>query len=133
MVNADRDQVGQVVMNLLLNAMHALENVDQGEISIHMHKTGGSTFLSIVDHGIGIPPARLKDVFIPFFSTREGGSSIRLSLSRLIMRNHGGQISVVSASFFTKFELVFRDEAQVAQRASYAVGECLAINWLRGF
>ena len=52
--------------------------------------------VEISDNGTGIPPGILDKIFVPFFSTKAEGSGIGLSLSRQIIRNHGGQISVVS-------------------------------------
>lgn len=95
-VNADPAQVAQVVINVLLNAFHAMEKTGTPELVITVEKTGSLTTLSIEDNGKGITPEEMNQVFIPFYSTREGGSGIGLSLCRQIMRNHGGSISLRS-------------------------------------
>ncbi len=110
-VLADPDQLGQVMLNLLLNAVHALSETEEPELRLSVHKEGTHTRLSVTDNGSGISPEHQKDIFIPFFSTREDGSGIGLSLCRQIMRNHGGSISMRSQPGTTTFTLEFRDEA----------------------
>lgn len=109
-VHADREQIAQVILNVLLNAKHAMENSDRKEIEVDITKEGRKTTLSITDSGHGISPEELSQIFIPFYSTREDGSGIGLSLCRQIMRNHGGSISAVSDSDKgTTFRLSFLD------------------------
>jgi signal transduction histidine kinase len=64
--------------------------------------------IRVMDNGPGIPEENLEKIFVPFFSTKEGGSGIGLSLSRQIMRLHRGAISVHSEpNVQTVFTLVF--------------------------
>jgi two-component system nitrogen regulation sensor histidine kinase NtrY len=62
----------------------------------------------VKDNGSGIVPENLDKVFVPFFSTKEGGSGIGLALSRQIMRLHNGSISVTSKPGETVFTLRFK-------------------------
>lgn len=95
-IHADRDQIAQVILNILLNAHHAMQDSTKQALHINLSKTGRKTVLHIADSGKGIEPEELHHVFIPFYSTREDGSGIGLSLCRQIMRNHGGSISATS-------------------------------------
>ncbi|MFS2056075.1 ATP-binding protein, partial [Variovorax sp. CT11-76] len=72
----------QIVHNLLMNALQALEGVPAGErrIEIELARQGGEGMLAIVDSGRGIAPEALPRRFAPFFSTREGGRGLGLSL-----------------------------------------------------
>lgn len=107
-IHADREQTAQVILNVLLNAKHAMESSEQKEVSIEIAKEGRRTTLSITDSGKGISPEELQQIFIPFYSTREDGSGIGLSLCRQIMRNHGGSISAESSlGHGSTFRLVF--------------------------
>lgn len=98
----DRTLTGHVILNLLNNAIEAFEGVTDNRekiinVSFISHTTG-STSLTISDTGKGIDPAISEDIFIPFFTTRENGSGIGLSLSRQIMRMQGGSIVMVPAT-----------------------------------
>ncbi|VAX25521.1 Osmosensitive K+ channel histidine kinase KdpD [hydrothermal vent metagenome] len=86
-----------VVMNILLNAMHSMDNA--GEIKIIIRKTNGWGVCEIQDHGTGIPAEDMENIFDPFFTTKKGrkGHGLGLSVSRGIIENHGGQISIKSA------------------------------------
>ncbi len=68
---------------------------------------GEQVIISVSDNGPGIPPDVLPNIFIPFFTTKESGSGIGLSLSRQIMRLHGGSLAVRSVPGRTTFSLVF--------------------------
>lgn len=109
-IHADRAQSEQVMLNVLLNTIHALEGIQNPQISITIEKRGRNTLLHIQDNGKGISAEDLNQVFIPFFTTREKGSGIGLSLNRQIMRNHGGSIAIQSRSGEgTKVSLRFSD------------------------
>ena len=97
-IRIDKEQIAQVVINLVKNAIQALEG-NKGAKSLTITATEGSTggaLISIADNGTGIEEEALKKIFIPFFSTKKNGSGIGLSLSKQIMRNHGGSISARS-------------------------------------
>ncbi len=105
-VEADEAQLSQVFINLIKNAMHAVENVTLPQIDISARKKDdGHTQIYVRDNGVGIPSEIIEQIFIPFFTTKENGSGIGLSLSRQIMKNHGGSIDVHSLSGNTVFTL----------------------------
>jgi len=92
---ADREQMEQVLINLVKNALWAVRDRDRKEIELFA-TTGndGKKLIKIFDNGCGIEPDLQNKIFIPFFTTHEEGSGIGLSLSRQIMLMHGGSISV---------------------------------------
>ena len=93
---ADYAQVEQILINLVKNSIEALN--DKGDGTIHMKAFYGdrSTIIQVEDNGTGIPDAIIEDIFVPFFTIKENGSGIGLSLSKQIMQNHDGTISVNS-------------------------------------
>ncbi|MBN1144894.1 MAG: ATP-binding protein [Bacteroidales bacterium] len=105
----DEKLLNQVMINLINNAADALEGRSSGRIEVHVSENaGGRLKISITDNGKGIPEEELEKIFIPFYTTRENGSGIGLSLSRKIMRLHKGSISVLSQpNEYTVFVLNF--------------------------
>ncbi|MDF1572431.1 MAG: ATP-binding protein [Bacteroidales bacterium] len=93
----DEQMISQVLINLIKNSVHALEGKENGEILIrgYYNKRGRPT-VQIIDNGQGILPDVLDKIFIPFFTTKRQGSGIGLSLSRQILRLHGGTITAQS-------------------------------------
>lgn len=107
-IQADRKMIEQVIVNLINNSLQAIEKIPEPEISIYVYEENHRKVIEISDNGKGIPTDNLENIFIPYFSTREGGSGIGLSLSRQIMRMHGGDISVASQNdSVTTFRLTF--------------------------
>ncbi len=105
-VDADETQLSQVFINLIKNAMQAVENVPEPQISVSVRQTeDGHCEIKIADNGSGISPEVMEHIFIPFFTTKENGSGIGLSLSRQIIKNHGGGIDVISSPGNTVFTL----------------------------
>jgi len=108
-IEADPELIEQVLINLLLNALQAIEG--QSAPAIQMKgflSERGRVAIQVVDNGPGIPAENLEKIFIPFFSTKKGGSGIGLSLSRQIMRLHRGTIHAHSqAGGPTVFTLTF--------------------------
>jgi signal transduction histidine kinase len=103
-LHADGTLIFQVVTNLLRNAAQA--GVGHIELAAEC-PVGEQVTIRVTDDGPGIPPEILPHIFIPFFTTRRQGSGIGLSLSRQIMRAHGGSLSVRSRSGETVFSLLF--------------------------
>lgn len=94
---ADPHLIEQVFINLFKNASHALEGKEQKMIALNAYRENtNKTVIEISDNGAGISEEALKNVFIPFFTTKKSGSGIGLSLSRQVMRFHGGSITVQS-------------------------------------
>jgi two-component system, NtrC family, nitrogen regulation sensor histidine kinase NtrY len=108
----DRSLVEHVLINLVNNAADAL-STKPGIIEKRIEITGEIAedkhiILSVRDNGTGIPDDQLENIFIPFFTTKEHGSGIGLSLARQIMKLHGGTITVFSKpDSETVFSLIF--------------------------
>jgi len=95
----DRKMMEQVLINLVRNAVEAFPAGREGRIKVIATKGSGDTvLLQVNDNGEGIAPEILDQVFIPFFTTKEKGSGIGLSLSRRIINLHGGSAQITSES-----------------------------------
>jgi two-component system, NtrC family, nitrogen regulation sensor histidine kinase NtrY len=105
----DEKLLNQVMINLLNNAIDAMKGTENKKITIGVSEnTMGNLKISVSDNGKGISPDEIDKVFIPFYTTKESGSGIGLSLSRKIMRLHKGSISVFSRpGYRTTFNLIF--------------------------
>jgi nitrogen fixation/metabolism regulation signal transduction histidine kinase len=99
-LTADPDLIDQVLLNLALNALQAVEEDDRARpprIAFRAYVDRRSRpVIQVEDNGPGIPDDVQEKIFVPFFTTKEDGSGIGLSLSRQIMRLHGGSLSVRS-------------------------------------
>jgi signal transduction histidine kinase len=94
-VRGDRVQLQQVLVNLLLNGLDALDARSNGVRQIEIgaaQAEGGLVELSVKDTGTGIEPDRLTDLFEPFVTTKSGGTGIGLAISQTIVEVHGGRI-----------------------------------------
>jgi nitrogen fixation/metabolism regulation signal transduction histidine kinase len=96
-VAADKKQISQVLINLIKNSLEALKNNEGGTILLkgEMNENGRAQ-ITVTDNGPGIPDDLMDKIFIPFFTTKDSGSGVGLSLSRQIMLLHGGSLKVVS-------------------------------------
>jgi signal transduction histidine kinase len=91
-ITADRVQVQQVLMNLMLNGVEAMKDTG-GELTIRSKKTGdGQILLSVSDLGIGLPVENAEHIFDAFFTTKAQGTGMGLSISRRIIESHGGRL-----------------------------------------
>ncbi len=90
---ADSELLDQVLINLLKNAIEAMEETSDPKLTIRCHNP---ELISIADNGPGIPEDKLEQIFIPFFTTKKNGSGIGLALSQQIMHLHKGKIDVKS-------------------------------------
>lgn len=95
-ITLDRDQMKQVVLNLLINAIQAMP--EGGRLDLSARISGDSLWmkLSIRDSGMGIPPEDIGKLFDPFFSTKEGGIGLGLSIAHRIIDQHHGKVEVES-------------------------------------
>ncbi|MBC8084345.1 MAG: ATP-binding protein [Hymenobacter sp.] len=94
-VQADVRLLEQVLINLVLNAAYALRSRSQPRIDLRAQAhENGRVHLEVIDNGTGIPDEVLDSIFIPFFTTRNGGTGIGLSLAKQIIHLHGGSIKV---------------------------------------
>ncbi len=93
----DPDLLEQVIINLVINSMHALVNTENPNIVLYAGlDLRGKFMIKVIDNGPGLTDDLIEKVFIPFFSTKKEGSGIGLSLSKQIIKNHGGTIGVKS-------------------------------------
>jgi signal transduction histidine kinase len=103
-VRADAQQLRQVFLNLTLNAFDAMAQGGRLQVSTGLRRStrraAAAAFLEVRfrDDGVGIPPADLRNLFIPFFTTKEKGTGLGLPISQRIIENHGGTIEVRSQS-----------------------------------
>jgi signal transduction histidine kinase len=91
----DSDQIHQVLLNLLLNAIQAVDK--NGTIAVNVEKQGSNAVIEVSDNGRGIPSELLSNIFRPFFTTKGDGTGLGLSLARRIVEDHQGRIDVSSA------------------------------------
>ncbi len=99
--------IEQVLINLITNSVYATEDMPDAKIKIAVKWSNERYMLVVSDNGKGIPQVNLDMVFIPFFSTRNGGSGIGLSISRNIMRAHNGSLRAESENGETRLILSF--------------------------
>jgi signal transduction histidine kinase len=92
--NCDPDKMKQVLMNVIANALQAME--EGGEIRITTKNIPDGVEIRIRDNGIGISEEGLDHIFEPFYTTRERGSGLGLSISYKIVQAHKGEISAIS-------------------------------------
>ncbi len=93
-VEHDSDQIHQVVLNLLLNAVQAIDG--SGTVKVAIHEQGENARITVTDTGRGIPEQQLPLIFRPFYTSRRNGTGLGLSLVRRIVDEHHGQINVTS-------------------------------------
>ncbi len=105
----DQNLIEQVMINLIQNAIHAVEDAVIRIITVHAFiDEAGKIIIEVSDSGKGIEEEALSKIFIPFFTTKKKGSGIGLSLSKQIMRRHKGNIQVKSnIGDGTTFKLIF--------------------------
>lgn len=106
----DRDKINQVLLNVLLNSLQAMEEIEGGRrLKISLEKQGDYLLLSVADNGCGIDPMNLKIIFDPYFTTKGSGTGLGLALSLKIVEEHGGKLLVSSvAGEWTEFQLYLR-------------------------
>jgi two-component system nitrogen regulation sensor histidine kinase NtrY len=104
-VEVDSQQIEQVLINLLTNCIHALKNVSEKKIFISAEAKENRTVIRIKDNGNGIEKEIEDKIFLPFFTTRNEGAGIGLTLSKNIIEAHGGYISYKSEVGNTVFEI----------------------------
>jgi len=105
----DRYLTEQVLINLIKNSTQSLEGIKHAKILIKgFYNKRGRPTIQIIDNGRGILKDVIDKIFIPFFTTKQSGSGIGLSLSRQILRLHGGTITAQSEpNVETIFSLTF--------------------------
>ncbi|MHC5039004.1 MAG: sensor histidine kinase, partial [Planctomycetota bacterium] len=98
-VNADPSQIQQVFLNLLTNALHAVENAPRKRVRVTLRREPDAVVAEVADSGAGIPPPERDRIFEPFFTTKDGrgdtarvGTGLGLSVTYGIVEDHGGSI-----------------------------------------
>lgn len=96
-VRCNRVEIGQVFLNLIINALHAMEGKPNSVLTVRTLSEGGGIRVEIQDTGAGIQPEHMGKLFEPLFTTKgDRGTGIGLNVSRKIVTNHSGNISVQS-------------------------------------
>jgi PAS domain S-box-containing protein len=112
-VMADRVQLQQVFMNLMLNGIDAMKEMT-GELLIKSERHNGKLLISVRDTGVGLPPQQAEQIFNAFFTTKPHGTGMGLCISRSIIESHGGRLwaadnSPRGASFYFTLPAHARD------------------------
>ena len=93
-IKGNSSKLMQVFMNIMLNAVHAMER--GGVLTVSTSAEGDDVKVSIADTGTGIPQDKIKDIFNPFFTTKETGTGLGLAITNRIVQEHNGKINVES-------------------------------------
>ena len=92
-VMADRVQLQQVFMNLMLNGIDAMKEMSGGsELTIKSEVENGQLMISVSDTGVGLPTEQADQIFKAFFTTKDNGTGMGLPISRSIIESHGGRL-----------------------------------------
>ena len=98
-VMADRVELQQVFMNLMLNGIDAMKEASGGsQLTIKSEVEDGQVRISVSDSGVGLSPEQADQIFRPFFTTKDNGTGMGLPISRSIIESHGGRLWAVGAS-----------------------------------
>ncbi|HJX72186.1 MAG TPA: ATP-binding protein [Bacteroidales bacterium] len=96
-ITADKKLIEQVIINLITNSIQAFSQQPEKEIKIRAFRNSEKkVIIQLIDNGSGIPDLEMEHIFVPFYTTKEKGSGIGLSLSRQIIRLHHGMITLKS-------------------------------------
>ena len=107
-IYGDEELMGLVIINLVKNAIEAIEKVKKPKIILMGRiDLDNSTIIEVIDNGLGIEPEAIERIFIPFYTTKDQGSGIGLALSRQILQMHGGTLSATSNPGHTVFTIRF--------------------------
>lgn len=90
-VTADRVQLQQLLMNLMLNGIEAMKDMG-GVLTVRSEVDDGRVMISVSDTGVGLPPGKADQIFDAFFTTKTQGSGMGLAISRSIVESHGGRL-----------------------------------------
>ena len=94
---ADRHQIEQVLINLISNAVESLKTSSHSVIGLKAMIKSETILIQVEDNGPGIPEEIKDQIFVPFYTTKNNGTGIGLSLSRQIMNHHDGSIHFTTA------------------------------------
>ena len=96
-ITADSAQLTQALVNLVINAIQAVERVGFVEVCVGMDEAGDALFIEVRDSGPGIPPDKQSAIFEPFFTTKAEGSGLGLWIVQQIITAHGGAVDATNA------------------------------------
>jgi signal transduction histidine kinase len=92
-VMGDRVQLQQVLLNLMINGIEAMNDVDGRELTIKSQRAENEeVVVSVTDTGVGLPPQQAEQIFNAFFTTKPHGTGMGLRISRSIIESHGGRL-----------------------------------------
>jgi signal transduction histidine kinase len=139
-ITADRVQLQQVFMNLMLNGIEAMKD-SGGELTVKSQPgQDGQLLISVSDTGVGLPAEKADEIFNAFFTTKPQGSGMGLAISRSIVESHGGRLSTTNNSGQGNISLHFADHSrcgQIARHRNVTSGarkwfpETLEVKWAR--
>jgi PAS domain S-box-containing protein len=117
-LHIDKDQIKQVILNILKNAFDAVGPQGKIEVSIQRQSTLSGISLSIKDNGKGMDQQTLSRIFDPFFTTKKSGTGLGMSVTYQIVRNHGGDINISSipgmgSTFIVNLPFAQTDQQQI--------------------
>jgi len=101
-VHIDSEQIEQVLINIILNAIQAIE--EAGKVTIELMKN--PVVIRVADTGLGLSSEASDKIFTPFFSTRPAGQGVGLTMAREILNNHGFEYSLTSENGQTTFRII---------------------------
>jgi two-component system C4-dicarboxylate transport sensor histidine kinase DctB len=108
MVSGSPIRLEQIVINLLQNALEAVEDKADGQVTISVREAADQVVLSVADNGPGIAPDILEALFTPFNTSKDGGLGLGLVISREIAADYGGRIEVESNPSGTCFSVYLK-------------------------
>src|SRR6516165_4737810 len=93
-IKADRVQLQQVLINLMLNSIEAMKSMNTpGKLTIKSQQDdSGQLLISVMDTGVGVPPEKIEQIFNAFFTSKPQGTAMGLAISRSIIESHGGRL-----------------------------------------
>jgi PAS domain S-box-containing protein len=116
-VMADRVQLQQVFMNLMLNGIDAMKETGCGsELTIKSEAGDGQLLISVSDTGVGLPPEQADQIFRAFFTTKDNGTGMGLPISRSIIESHGGRLWAAGQGATFQFTLPATVAAHAEER-----------------